>query len=173
MCAAITTLTNAENTFTGGANIVGSMLQVASDAMLGPVPASPATNITLNNGQLYNNGGQLTLNVNRNVSIVNTVYIEPGWGPTAGITVNGQISRFEASLAVAWDGGALLLNGSNSYQGNTTIGSASGVFYWQNAVAMPTLRLGNANALPTTTNVNPFGRARLRSQHRDPRSIRQ
>ena len=53
---------------------------------------------------------------------------------------------------MTWDGGVLLLNGSDSYQGNTTIGT-SGNAYYSNAGANPTLRLGNAAALPPSTTV--------------------
>ena len=144
------TLTNANNTYTGGTRINGGVLQVPSDGALGAVPANEQVNITINNGgELYNDGGQLTLNANRNIVLgPGTQYLQPGWGPS-GIAVNGQISG-SGSLAVAWDGGVLALNNSNSYQGSTTIGSTAGPFYWNNAAANVTLQLGSNDALPGT-----------------------
>ena len=44
---AVTTLTGA-NTYTGGTTVNGGTVQIGTDAQLGAVPASPATNITLN-----------------------------------------------------------------------------------------------------------------------------
>ena len=47
------------NTSTGGVNIVGARSgSRIPDAGTVRLPASPATNIMLNTGQLYNNGGQ-------------------------------------------------------------------------------------------------------------------
>ncbi len=114
------------------------------------MPANEQVNITINNGgELYNDGGQLTLSGNRDILLgPGTQYIQPGWGPS-GITVNGQITG-SGGLAVPWDGGVLTLNNSNSYQGATTIGTTAGPFYWINGAANVTLRLGNNNALPGT-----------------------
>ena len=97
------------NTYSGGTTVSGgSVLQISSDAQLGSVPSSPAINITLNGGQLYNNGtnDQVILAENRNVYLgTSGGYIQPGWAATlgsAGFTVNGQISG-PGSLGVAWD----------------------------------------------------------------------
>jgi fibronectin-binding autotransporter adhesin len=147
------TLTNA-NTYAGGTTVKGGILQINADAALGVVPASPAVNLTLDGGQIYNNGGQLDIDINRNIVLgAGGGYIQPGWGP-AGITVNGQISG-TGSLGVAWDGGVLVLTGSDSYKGNTTIGT-TGNGYWVDNAANVALRLGNAHALPPTTSVS-FG----------------
>jgi len=138
------------NTYAGGTTINAGLLQVNSDAALGAVPANEQVNITINNGgELYNDGGQLNLSANRDISLGSgTQYIEPGWGPS-GIAVNGRISG-SGGLAVAWDGGVLTLNNSNSYHGSTTIGTTAGPFYWNSTAANVTLQLGSANALPGT-----------------------
>ena len=52
-----------------------------------------------------------------------------------------------------WDSGVLTLNGSNTYQGTTTIGTTTGPNYYNNANANVTIRLGNANALPYGNNL--------------------
>ena len=70
----------------------------------------------------------------------------PGFGPGNGFTVNGQITG-PGGLGVAWDGGTLVLSGSNNYQGATTIGTNANSYY-NNSGANPTLQLGNNNALP-------------------------
>ena len=50
------------NSFLGGTTITGGVLQVAADGMLGAVPSTPQTNITIDDGGLLNNnGGQLNL----------------------------------------------------------------------------------------------------------------
>jgi autotransporter-associated beta strand protein len=71
-------------------------------------------------------------------------YLFPGWSKT--ITVAGPIAG-SGGLGIAWDSGTAILSGSNSYQGATTIGT-TGKLYYDNAGANPTLRVGNANALP-------------------------
>ena len=65
---------------------------------------------------------------------------------------------------MAWDSGTLILNGSNNYQGATTIGTYGNTYY-NNTGANPTLQLGNNNALPGTDLI--FGSS-AKQQHRDP-----
>jgi fibronectin-binding autotransporter adhesin len=148
---AVTALSSVTNSYSG-VNVVGGVLQVAADGGLGAVPASPTTNITLNNGGLYNNGGALTLSGSRNIVISGAGYLKAGWGP-AVFQVGGQISG-TGNLLIGWDGGVVMLSASNSYTGSTTVGSTVPPSYWNNAGATPTLRLGNANALPTNTDIN-------------------
>ncbi len=146
--AGILTLTGT-NTYSGPTTVNGGVLQITSDAQLGTAPTSPATNIIFNGGELKNNGSMVTLAATRNVYLgASGGYIQPGWGPTGGFTVNGQISG-PGGLGVVWDAGVVILNGSNSYQGATTIG-AYGNYYWDTTAANPTLQLGNNNALPGT-----------------------
>ncbi len=143
------TLTNATNTYTGSTTVSGGALLTvygASDTALGNVPTSPTTDIFLNNGQITNYSNMLTLSASRNISISGTGYLDPGWGGGKGITVNGQIFG-AGNLGVPWDTGTLVLNGSNGYQGSTTIGT-TGNSYYNNSGANPTVQLGNSNALP-------------------------
>ena len=147
------------NSYSGGTIVNGGVLQIASDAALGAVPASPATNLTLNGGMLMNTSTQVSLSPNRSIDLgVNGGYIEAGY--QISFNVNGQISIYGqisgvGGLGIAWDCGAVVLGGSNSYAGATTIGTTN-VAYWNNAQATPTLRLGNSNALPGTNLI--FGR---------------
>ena len=115
----------------------------------GTVPASPATNITLNNGQLMTAASTVSLSGSRDLSISNTGYLDAAAG--LNMTVNGQISG-TGSLGITWDGGVVTLAGSNSYQGNTLVGAA-GNYSWSNSAATPTLQLANPAALPATTSV--------------------
>ena len=79
------------NTYSGGTTVSGGgTLQITSDGQLGAVPGSPTTNIALNGGQLYNNGGALTLNANRIISLGSLGgYIQPG--SAGAFTIPGQI----------------------------------------------------------------------------------
>jgi autotransporter-associated beta strand protein len=161
----VLTLTNSTNSFTSGIMVANSLVSAPLDAALGAVPGSPATNITLNNGGIYNDGNAvngtnsyvLNLNAHRNILISGAGYVEAGWGGGTGgkVVVNGQING-SGDLRVIWDGGAVVLNGSDSYTGNTLIGTVLGGTYYNNVAATPTLQLGNSNALPATTTVT-FG----------------
>ena len=140
----ILTLTGS-NSYTGGTTVNSGVLQITSDAQLGMVPASPSTNITFNGGQLYNNNSAPSLAANRNILLTgNGGFIESGWGQL--FTINGEISG-SAGLGIVWDGGAVLLAGSNNYTGATAIG-ANGAHYFNNVAASALLWLGNNNALP-------------------------
>ncbi len=95
-------------------------LQITSDAPLGAVPGSPAVNLTLNGGQLFNNNSSPSLAANRTVSLgAGGGYLEAGGGDT--VTVNGQITG-AGGLGVVWDSGTVVLSGANNYAGATTIG---------------------------------------------------
>jgi autotransporter-associated beta strand protein len=135
------------NTYGGGTTVNGGTLQITSDSQLGAGPGSPTVNLALNGGQLFNNGGALSLNANRNISLGSLGgYIQSSWA--SAITVPGQISGY-GGLGVPWGNGSVVLSGANSYTGATTIGT-TGNAYSNNASANPTLQLGNANALPQT-----------------------
>ena len=142
---AVTTLTGA-NTYNGGTVVNSGTVQISTESQLGAVPASPMTNITLNGGELYNNNSQPVLNTNRIILLgASGGYFQAGWAPDA-FTVNGLITGAGA-LGINWDGGVIVLNSTNNYQGTTTIGTAFGTWY-NNAAANPILRLGVDNALP-------------------------
>jgi autotransporter-associated beta strand protein len=130
------------NSYSGGTIINGGVLQVASDAQLGATSGG----ITLNGGQIHNNDSFLVLNANRTITLgASGGYLSPGYYKT--FTVAGQITG-SGDLGVIWDVGTVLLSGSNNYSGTTTIGT-QGNNYWATSLANPTLKLGNANALPS------------------------
>jgi autotransporter-associated beta strand protein len=134
------------NTYSGGTWVNAGTLQITNDGQLGAVPASPALNLTLNGGQLFNNAASLSLAANRTVSLgAGGGYLEAG-GAGNTFTVNGQITG-AGGLGVAWDSGTVVLNGANNYAGATTIGTTGNAC---NNNAGATLRLGNASALPAT-----------------------
>jgi autotransporter-associated beta strand protein len=138
----ITTLSGT-NTYSGGTTINSGVLRVTTESQLG---ASNGT-LTLNGGQLNNNDSVLSLNAARSVTLgASGGFLEAGWNKS--VTVAGQISG-AGGLGVVWNGGTVILSGSNTYAGTTTIGT-NGNSFFNNAGANPTLRLGNANALPST-----------------------
>ena len=105
------------------------------------MPASPTTNVTFDGGELF----CCSLSANRNIVLgTNGGYILTDWGGT--VTVNGQISG-PGGLGVDWTAGTVVLNGSDSYTGPTTIGEWR-LRYWNMTSADTTLQLGNNNALP-------------------------
>ena len=139
----VTTLAGS-NSFTGPVTVNGGILQINSDNALGAVPGSATNDITLNGGQLYNYNSSIALSANRNITLTSSNgYFQPWGGYT--FTVNGQISG-PGSLGISLDNGTVLLNGSNSYAGSTLIGTTNGPNYY--GPGTPTLKLGNANALP-------------------------
>ena len=136
------------NTYAGPTVINGGTIQIGNELQLGAVPASPATNITLNGGGLYNNYSAPVLSANRTIYLgASGGYLQAGYLAQSGsITVNGQITG-PGGLNINWDGSPVYLNALNTYQGNTTIGTAFGTYY-NNVAANPTLALGIDNALP-------------------------
>ena len=149
----ILTLSGA-NTYSGGTTVSGGVLQVNGDGQLGIAPGSPDVNLTLNGGQLFNNGNSgtyaVTLAANRGISLgTGGGCLQAGWATSGGsLAVNGAISG-AGGLGVVWDGGVVILSGTGSYSGSTTIGTY-GNNYYNNSAANPTLQLGNASALPGT-----------------------
>jgi len=147
------------NTYAGPTVINGGTIQIGNELQLGAVPASPATNITLNGGGLYNNYSAPVLSANRTIYLgASGGYLQAGYLAQSGsITVNGQITG-PGGLNINWDGSPVYLNALNTYQGNTTIGTAFGTYY-NNVAANPTLALGIDNALPYggTAGIVAFG----------------
>ena len=139
-----TTTLSGNNSFSGGTFVNAGVLQANTEAQLGASNGA----ITLNGGQLMNNNSDLSLNAARTVTLgPSGGFFEAGWNRT--ITVAGRIGG-TGGVGVVWNAGTLILSGSNSYAGATTIGTTGNGFY-NNAAATPTLRLGNANALPSTS----------------------
>ena len=141
----ILTLSGA-NTYSGGTFVNAGVLRLSSDAALGAVPVIPATNVTLNGGQLCNTSSP-------SLHAYRTILLGAGGGflESSGVntlTVNGQLTG-AAGLGVVWDSGTVVLSGVNNYTGATTIG-VTGNAYSNSASANPTLQLGSSTALPGT-----------------------
>ena len=142
---AMLTLSGA-NTYSGGTFVNAGVLRISSDVGVGAVPGVPATNVTLNGGQLLNNSSP-SLAPNRIVLLGGGGgYVESVGSST--FTVNGQITG-AGGLGVVWDSGTVVLGGVNNYAGATTIG-LTGNAYNNSAGANPTLQLGSSSALPGT-----------------------
>ncbi len=139
------------NTFTGPTVINGGTIQLYNEAELGIVPGSPAINITLNGGGLYNNNSSPVFSANRTIYLgTNGGYLQAGWQPQGRtFIINGLITG-PGSLNINWDASPIYLNATNTYQGDTTIGTAYGTYY-NNVAANPVLALGIDNALPYGT----------------------
>jgi len=119
-------------TYTGKIVVNTGRFGVTSDAALGAVPAAPVADaITLNSSILVNgvtnnatngfdNGGIFTINANRGITLAGTGgTLQVGYGTLARLTVGGPISGV-GSLTKT-DSGDLVLNGTNTYPGGTTI----------------------------------------------------
>ena len=141
----ITTLSGA-NTYTGGTTVNSGCLQIAADAQLGAIPATPTLDITLNGGTLYNNATSPVIDANRVISLAaGGGYLQAGWTPDT-LTVSGLITG-SGGLGINWDAGAVILGAANTYAGTTTIGT-TGPGYWANTAANSLLKLGVDYALP-------------------------
>ena len=139
------------NSYSGGTIINGGVLQVLSDAQLGATSGG----ITFNGGQIFNNTAALEIGASRSVTLeAGGGYLRAGWSQT--FTVSGPITG-SGGLGVIWDSGTVVLSGSNSYSGTTTIGTVGVANSSYNAVdANPSLMLGSSNAL-SSGNALTFG----------------
>ncbi|NDC54855.1 MAG: hypothetical protein EBZ74_11385, partial [Planctomycetia bacterium] len=127
----------------GGLRVTGGAISVTSDANLGATGGS----VDLDGGTI--NVGTVTIAAARPVRLgTNNGYIT---------TTGGGVSTFAAALSgsgglgIGWDAGTTVLSGSNSYSGPTTIGTTAAYGQWNDSRANPTLKIGNANALPTAS----------------------
>ena len=98
---------------------------------MGTPPSTPTVNITLNGGELFNNGNNNTtppnFDANRTFYLgPNGGFVRSGWGQTT--TINGQITG-PGGFGVVWDGGPVTLNGTSDYSGGTTIGVNGNGYY--------------------------------------------
>ncbi len=120
--AGILTLTGT-NTYTGGTTIKAGTIRIATDAALGAVPLSfTADNVVLDGGILKNDGGSVTLDGNRGVTLgpaigtfevrTDTEFVVPG-----GIRGEGNLRKI--------DGGTLVLTGDNTYTGTTSVNAGT------------------------------------------------
>ena len=133
------------NTYSGITTITSGALSISSDANLGTAPGSATPGSLVINGGTLQANGTFTLNSNRGIAL----------GPASGtgtgtidVTANNILS-YGGVLAdnnngsgslVQTDAGTLVLSGTNTYSGITTINGG-------------TLQVGGANAMPTTAAV--------------------
>lgn len=106
-----------------GANAINSeTLSIASDGDLGPAPAEPTANfLSLDNG-ILNSTATFTLNANRGV----TLNAGGGTFDVAGNTALTYPGVMSGSGALTKQGsGTLILSGSNSYTGGTTVSAGT------------------------------------------------
>ncbi len=133
------------NTYSGGTAVNGGFVAISaagatpgSASSLGVVPATvSAANVTLNGGGLLDTAS-LTLNANRGITLAGNGLLDATPGVT--FTVNGNISG-SGGLTVdggAGDTGVLVLDGTNSFSGTTTLSDG-------------TLTLGSPLALENST----------------------
>jgi autotransporter-associated beta strand protein len=147
-----TLILTASNSHTGGTSATGGVLSISADANLGTAPGSPATNITLNGGELLATTS-VALNVNRQIAI-------PGGGSggtldaSAGLTltVNGAISG-AGQLSKGANAGTVILMGGNSYNMTSIVGG--------------TLQVGNGGAGATLGTGTIMNSAALVFNHND------
>ena len=133
------------NTFSGGLTVNDTTLLLTADRQLGASNGA----ITLNGGQLNNNGTVMTIGAGRTINLTtNGGFLGAGWG--TNLTIQGSITG-AGPLGIASQNGVVVLAGSNSYTGPTTIGATNAPYWWNTASQGTTLRLANANALPTGT----------------------
>ncbi|MGO8897425.1 MAG: autotransporter-associated beta strand repeat-containing protein, partial [Isosphaeraceae bacterium] len=129
------------NTYTGTTTINSGALSVSADDNLGAIPTSPSPgSLTLNGGTLATTAN-FTLNANRGISLVGAFsVIDVASGTT--LTYNGIIAG--SGELNFFDSGTLVLGGANTYSGATVITAG-------------TLRVGAANALPSTSDMTDNG----------------
>ncbi len=129
------------NTYTGATAISGGILSVSADNNLGTAPSSAtADDLTLNGGTLQNTAN-LTLNANRGITLgASGGTLDQNSGTT--LTYGGIIAGSGALTKT--DSGTLVLSGTNTYTGATTI--SSGTLSVQNASG-----LGGTNNTAATT----------------------
>lgn len=127
-----TWLLRGANTYSGGTNIQGGLLNVDSDAELGAPPAVPATNITFGRaGTTYSQpptftlqfAANMTLNANRSTTLVSAVITGAFDTQNFDVAYGGIISglgKFAKQGA-----GTLTLTGPSTYSGATTISAGT------------------------------------------------
>jgi autotransporter-associated beta strand protein len=103
------------NSYTGGVTINSGFVHANSDTSFGAVPGSPATNVTLGAGGITFDSS-FVVNANRSLSVTSAV---------AKLSTNGTINTWAGSISGTGGiekvgSGTLVLNGANSYTGNTT-----------------------------------------------------
>ncbi|NBV79829.1 MAG: hypothetical protein EBR62_08210, partial [Verrucomicrobia bacterium] len=130
------------NTYTGGTFIAGGSVLINSDASLGAVPATAATNLTLSGGRLLVYPNNVTLAATRNVTLLGDASALNA-GTNTTLTVNGVISGPGGLMANG--AGTLVLGNANTFTGNTRPASGTLILGDANALAGSTLELNAAD----------------------------
>ncbi|MES2658870.1 MAG: autotransporter-associated beta strand repeat-containing protein [Verrucomicrobiota bacterium] len=165
--AGATTLTlSGGNTYTGGITLGGGAVVINSDASLGAVPGSPATNVTFTATTTLRGDATvsaLSLNANRNIVINSGTTAAFNAGAAANVmTINGVISNQTntgilnlSTSANAFTTGTVVFNSSNNFVADSVINLGGGA-----NIGGGILRLANSNALGSnaiTVNGNAGG----------------
>ncbi len=134
------------NTYSGGTTLAAGTLDVTSDAALGAVPSSTSTNITFSGtASLQAGAASVSLAGQRGISIAAGVTATLDTQSNT-LTVNGPISNAASTGVLSKGGtaGTLVLAGSDSFVGGTTVSMGGGT-----NVGAGTLELANGGALGT------------------------
>ena len=132
------------STYTGGTTIANGILSIGADANIGGAPGSATPNSIVINGGTLSTSATFTLTANRGISVGPNSGSGTGTlDVTAGTTLSyGGIIANNGSgtggLTKTNTTGILLLSGSNTYSGDTTVQGG-------------TLQLGIATAIPSGT----------------------
>ncbi|MGC3967761.1 MAG: autotransporter-associated beta strand repeat-containing protein [Pirellulales bacterium] len=140
------TLRGDASTHTGGTILSGGTLTIQSDANLGAVPASPATNLTFLSGTLSFSTGTPTLAANRSIAVPGIGTVDTG---TNRVTIAGA---FSGSGALTKAGtGTLVVSGTSAGTFAGTLNIAAGTFLFGASGKSSPLGTGAVNILPGAT----------------------
>lgn len=142
------------NAYSGGTNLVGANLRLISDAGLGAVPASPATNIrAVGNSQIgIVQAGTTSLHANRGIDFSGQLLLDPQFANNEAsrgtLEVNGPISGAGTLSGPGNRAGLVILNGANTFGGTLRTENAS--FRADDGIGLPANALlqfnGNMNS---------------------------
>ncbi len=112
-----TVVLTGSNSYTGGTNLSGGVLNINSDAALGAVPGAPTNNLNFSGGTLQAGAASVSLGSTRN--IVTSVL-----GVNATFDTNGNAMSIAGVISGAGNiskngAGTLTLSGLNTYTGST------------------------------------------------------
>ncbi|MBL9130593.1 MAG: autotransporter-associated beta strand repeat-containing protein, partial [Verrucomicrobiaceae bacterium] len=119
------TLTGTSNTYSGSTTLAGGTLGIHGDGSLGAYPLTPTNKIFFTgNATLQDAGNHVTLGANRGISIASGV---TGTFDATGntFTIDSVISGSGAATFAGFALSNSVLNGSNTYDGITTVTGAA------------------------------------------------
>jgi autotransporter-associated beta strand protein len=133
------------NTYSGGTTLASGTLNINSDAALGAVPVSPATNISFTAASTLQAGAPIVnLNANRNISIpsATAVTLDPAAGNM--FIINGSIANTGTASTITHptNSGVIVLAGSNNFVAGTILN-----FTGSTSTDSGSYRLTNSSAL--------------------------